>query len=1194
MTRTLRHFVTVLAATGMLTLLVVGIPALLVGQVGWPLPTGWPELDTLRWTLTAGGVSHTVVLKTLAIVVWVGWLQVTVAVLAELTAVVRGRAAGRLPLLPGVQAVATRLVAASLLAVTALQPRPLLAAPPLQVAVAAPSTSAGLSPQAGDTSVSHGPDSPSAVRARPTVTITTVERDSWWRLAETHLGDGLRWREIRNLNLDRQVDATTRITTATEQLEPCWQLEVPADNGGPGTSTTAGRPTRPPTSDPPVAVGDSTEVAAPTDVEALPRTDDAVPDDAIAIESAHASSENTSDVSGEWEVEADQHFWHIAKQTLTHGWGRTPTDAEILPYWQQVIDTNRGRLAPPGDPDLIHPGQRFELPAVPPDPTVDEPAPPATSDRHPTPDDAAVDHADPSHEPDDVEPSNRSQVPDAPRSRGMVLPDRIVPPEPTLPPLPPPAQVPPAATLPDPASPEPFPPGVPDTAPSTGSGAGNRPAYERATAGRDHDVPQTGVRDSWLRALEDAPSVTAPGQAPAPSTSGIHGSLTAWGTPRSLLPGVAAAGLAAAGIGALLARRRRLALQQRPAGLRLPTPAPETIVHTGRLAAATAPDEALNRFASLLVTIPEDLEPVLVSAHDNGTITLLFDQAELPEAPAPWRRDTSDPNGPPRWFARLGDRGPTRSIGLPLLVTLGRIGPTTVYANLGGMRTLSIVGADAPARRARLTAIALEVATSRIAGPVYVLLIGEHPDPRDIDQLRHADDLNAELAAALAEVDEGIIAEDRVPRLIICHPPADPPHIPETLTGMVATVTTHAAGADGWQLELDGDDAWLHLPDGTRQHLIPPDLDIEIIDAELDRLAPQPIVRPDAIDQTAQHATLPARPEPVDEPADSQPDSAATAETATLADAHEAAASIDPDNGSDPVEAAAGPDPTFADVERDQALARNDRQPVSAVAVNGQQSSGPTVPWCEVRLLGPVDVHIDGKPHEGLTEASLQLLAYLVTHRNRATRDRIDDVIWSGRTSANSAQRIRTALTRLRAQLGTGPDGRPLLPNRDRNDTYVRISEDVGCDLDRAFAHLAAARDLTGQPRCDHQLAALDLVRGEPFENLPVAWTVGLQQRAIIDLQDAAIEAATWLRQQGEHRPAEHAIQQGLALCDPCEPLYLEWARLEADRGRPEQIPRIWRRLQHHYAADADETAAYVATPTPETELAFTALLTRT
>jgi nucleoid-associated protein YgaU len=34
----------------------------------------------------------------------------------------------------------------------------------------------------------------------------------------------------------------------------------------------------------------------------------------------------------------------------------------VAPYWRAVIDANRDRLAVPGDPDLILPGQVIVLP----------------------------------------------------------------------------------------------------------------------------------------------------------------------------------------------------------------------------------------------------------------------------------------------------------------------------------------------------------------------------------------------------------------------------------------------------------------------------------------------------------------------------------------------------------------------------------------------------------------------------------------------------------------------------------------------------------------------------------------------------------------------------------------------------------------------------------------------------------------
>jgi hypothetical protein len=63
-------------------------------------------------------------------------------------------------------------------------------------------------------------------------------------------------------------------------------------------------------------------------------------------------------------VEGD-HFWGLAERELADAWGRQPTADEITPYWQQMVEANRERLLPPGDPDLIHPGQVLVTPPVP-------------------------------------------------------------------------------------------------------------------------------------------------------------------------------------------------------------------------------------------------------------------------------------------------------------------------------------------------------------------------------------------------------------------------------------------------------------------------------------------------------------------------------------------------------------------------------------------------------------------------------------------------------------------------------------------------------------------------------------------------------------------------------------------------------------------------------------------------------------
>ncbi|WCO65607.1 hypothetical protein PO878_13970 [Iamia majanohamensis] len=71
----------------------------------------------------------------------------------------------------------------------------------------------------------------------------------------------------------------------------------------------------------------------------------------------------------EWTAAPGDHLWHIAEATLTDAWGRAPSDAELAPYWESVVETNRPRLSDPGNPDLVFPGQVFRLPEPPPAPT---------------------------------------------------------------------------------------------------------------------------------------------------------------------------------------------------------------------------------------------------------------------------------------------------------------------------------------------------------------------------------------------------------------------------------------------------------------------------------------------------------------------------------------------------------------------------------------------------------------------------------------------------------------------------------------------------------------------------------------------------------------------------------------------------------------------------------------------------------
>jgi len=759
----------------------------------------------------------------------------------------------------------------------------------------------------------------------------------------------------------------------------------------------------------------------------------------------HAADTHEEPVGDQtWTVEQGEHFWSIAETTLEDTRGAAPSEGEVASYWRKLIEANQDRLLPPHDPDLIYPGQSLVIPPV--DPSAAVRAEPDAEGR-------PRDVADPEAAPERFEPQ---------------LPDRG-----------------------GPQSGAPSDNGSGPTATDEGTGDADDTSASAATDdqngnGADGDEPDDGT-----------------------STDEVELERTAWGIPVGLATGTGATMLLAGGVLTLLHRRRRIALQQRPVKVRLPPLTDEQIAQMARLDAAAAPGEVLDELADLLCSIPETVVPVLVAANDNGSVTLTFeDDGGLPTPPpAPWVNDEPAADGWRQWTATLGARGPRRSIGLPLLVTLGRQEAATVLGNVAAMRLLAVGGDDVSAVGRLLRAFALEVATSRIAGPVQVAVAGEAASTM-VDQLRRTDDPDAEVAAAADEVGQGIIAEDRVPRLIVCHEAAFVPPLPEhvDLVGIITDDRPTATGAR-WRLHLDGNRRVLHQPDGREVVLDSPDFDPDLVTDELAALdlcglAPS---ESDQIDQ---------------EPAPDEPDT----------------------------------------------------------GVRG---------WCEVALLGPVTVTLGDQPVD-LSPILSQVLAFLATHPDTTT-ELLEDAVWAGQ-AAGSGQRVRAALTRLRHAVGATPDGEPLVPRRGPGDHTLELSPAVSTDLDRAFGNLEAARRLAGDERLDRLLAALALIRGAPFQDLAVSWAADLEHEATARLQDAALEAASALLEAGRADEAEHAVQQGLKLCDPCEPLYVMWARIEHARGRPDRISRLWTRLRQRYGDDADDTLDVPVLPMADTQRAFAAL----
>lgn len=208
-----------LAAAAAIVALVVGIPIGLIQAVGNPWPA---EGVDLMAPLTDG-----VIIGVLAAAMWVLWAQLVICIVVEAVATVRSR--GSEISVPGVlgaqQQLARVLVGAIAVAIASV--------PALSSSSAIAATSS-TSPVSSETTVTPTPTAtieqaetaPQAEAYVMTSTVTVHRGDTLWSLAEEHLGDGQRWRELAEANEGRQmVDGTT--FRGSDLLRPGWELSIP-------------------------------------------------------------------------------------------------------------------------------------------------------------------------------------------------------------------------------------------------------------------------------------------------------------------------------------------------------------------------------------------------------------------------------------------------------------------------------------------------------------------------------------------------------------------------------------------------------------------------------------------------------------------------------------------------------------------------------------------------------------------------------------------------------------------------------------------------------------------------------------------------------------------------------------------------------------------------------------------------------
>jgi nucleoid-associated protein YgaU/DNA-binding SARP family transcriptional activator len=331
----MKHRLRALAAVALLAVLAVGVPVVMIKIAGWPLPTRMPDWARVRIALQQGDIPAEVVLKTIAVGVWIAWAQLMWALLWEIAVNVplttRGQRPRRAPLVaPALGGGVARLVAIAFTVgmITTTTAGSALAQRNPIVATAPPPTT--------HTTITALTEAPGAVDAR---VWCVAGGDTLWGIAESALGDGSRVSEILELNPSIHTPRHLHIGDIVRLPDDAHipTSRIPAE-------TTAHKTA--PVDEPPA--------------NATTITID-IPDRYLAAETIV--------------IERGDNLWNLAEERLDHANGTPVPDSEVLSYVHQVIADNTAIVE---DPNLIYPGEQFDFPAIgtpPPAPVTPAPAP---------------------------------------------------------------------------------------------------------------------------------------------------------------------------------------------------------------------------------------------------------------------------------------------------------------------------------------------------------------------------------------------------------------------------------------------------------------------------------------------------------------------------------------------------------------------------------------------------------------------------------------------------------------------------------------------------------------------------------------------------------------------------------------------------------------------------------------------------
>lgn len=186
----------------------------------------------------------------------------------------------------------------------------------------------------------------------------------------------------------------------------------------------------------------------------------------------------------------------------------------------------------------------------------------------------------------------------------------------------------------------------------------------------------------------------------------------------------------------------------------------------------------------------------------------------------------------------------------------------------------------------------------------------------------------------------------------------------------------------------------------------------------------------------------------------------------------------------------------------------------------------------DITLLGPLAVHIDGKPLHCASKKTLWMAAYLLLTKATKPRAEIAALFWGGGGTGAALGSLRVALTKLPA---------PMLESLDIQRDRIGAAAGKACEVDAGeFLALCDSVD------SDCLARAVELYQGDLFEGIDAAdapefsdWLFVERARLRQHAQDAHLALAVALRARGDgdgarriadkwlrHQPADEAMHR--------------------------------------------------------------------